>query len=603
MWMATAVLALLALRKEPAPPRARASRGGAAPAIAPYAPVVPAVAAVPVSRAAEAAHVPSRRYLLPVCTGLAVAVFAFSLVRLNTVEAISAQDEGALLYGAHQLLETGSVRVENDLARQYGSPVIGNLYVSYRGEQEGYYRAFPGMVLLDAALISIGGDGFFWTSNALFSMAAVVAAFILTWRLTRSTLAATFAGVLLATSPVFLHWGTSYFNNVPVVAAELAAFACVVGSHVRRRDMILGGFFMGLALFLRTTEVFTALLLVGFIAARERNIRPVLVVAMPIVFMGAGLMCVNMWLYGHAAYQPHVAPTFPGLAGAATEGPSVLERQLMFLVGAKGSLGEADLTALPGNYLFHLRYFLGSSFAFPLLIPVLAAIVVGVARGWRELRPLLAIAFAIVVLTTLLYGNQESNYYGYGENLVRNSFVRYLLLAYAMLAVMAGVALARTMRNVRLGAASTILVPVGTFAAIVGVGAVSVSQANDWDRYGLSRLNLYRDVSRTQQEQLNAVMAPHRAEAPLVLAGFTTGKLIDLDDYPNVIDYSELPQQYREAEMPSLLERALEDRPVFLVGSTATDDQSFVEFLREHGFALEEHKLEYDFVYRVRMEG
>ena len=543
---------------------------------------------------------------------LVVVVFTFTFLKINTVSVISAQDEGSLYYGARSLLETGSVRVVNPLAQEYASNVIGNVFTAYRSPDQYFYRAFPGSIILDAGLMAVGGDGLFWLSNTLFGSLAVLGVFLLTYKLTRSPLPAALAALLLATSPVFVHWGVTHFHNVPVLAFEVFALYFVLGREsLQKGELLAAGACMGAAIFLRSAEVFVAVMLLVIVVWRTRSVSRLAWTAAPIALFGIALVLVNFVLYGDPTFQPHVAPQYLAETGQEP-GPGMFERYALYLLGAERSVGTADLLGLPGNYWFHIQYFVRSSFAFPLLIPILIGLIVGVARGWQEIRGVAAAFVAVLVVTVFFYGNKSDNYFGFDLDLVRTSFIRYLLLVYALLAVIAGVCANRmygwfTSRDhawlrfagIRMGARGQ-LAAVAAFAGLIAAtGAIGVVLSRDEERYGLDRLNLYRRAEIEEQTNIDAFVEPYGPE-PLLLTGVSTRKLIDLAKYPNSVDYSVIARERWSAVLLPLVRRALEDRPVFvLTTTTQQEDRDLLDLLRQGGFGLRAWAIGYDSLFRV----
>lgn len=575
---------------------------GALPRIAPRQATAPAPSLPESSEAARrlgllVAWVAGRPGFLASILCVVISLTTFAFLYETSVPIISAQDEGAMLQGGRSLLSESNVRVRDELNDTYDSNLVGNTFASYRTPSEMYYRSFPGSIVFTAALIGVLGEKAFYLSGPVFGALAVAGAGAVSYSLTRKPIASLVVMAVLGTAPVFVHWSVNYFNNVPVLALQVwAMFFLFAKSPPGKVHLLVSGSLVGVAIYVRSTEMVFAIPFLLLAGMRGKTLTAFPVFIAPLILAGAALLITNMWLYGSAFYQPHLAPLYlsPGTAAASTPESSVFLRYLLFLLGA-GSLDQVSLSELLANYWFHLKYLLSSSFASPLLLPSLLGLGIAAWRDWPGARALSIFCLALVALIVVIYGNQAQNYYGYGQQIVRSSFVRYSLPFYAFAAIGIAPFLGRLLdasdREVRLASGAVAI------AIVLLGGHLSLQASYDESRYGLDRLNRFRLATVAERQMVNQLI-PSTEPAPLLIVGSNTSKVIDTRVFPHSVDIAGLTPEDVRIQLLPLIDKALKDRPVTFIGSGNEQDNKLLDELRQR-YKVQEQKLRPNSVYSL----
>ena len=515
---------------------------------------------------------------------------------------VFAEDEAAILYGAQRFLESGRLDIGNSLNEAYNTNVVGNPFTAYRTAGDFYHRVSPGTVLLFAPFVAFGDEGFYLT-GPLFGALATAAVFFLALRVSGSYAGASAASAAWITAPAFTHWGSNYFNNVPVLSIELWALVFLAGERPTVRRAAAGGALMGLAVFVRPQDALLLPLVFAFVAVRTRALGPIAAYLAPAAAFVALVALTNQLFYGSASFLPAIGPLYlplpgggggaigggvPGVAGGGGSGPalggvSAFERYVLHLLGTQ-TYGDFSLSDKIDSWWYHLKYLAGSSFALPLLLPGIAGMALGIARrDWRAIQ--IAVLLAIFVLFVVgLYGNQEGNYFGYGQNIVRSSFVRYSLPIYALAAVGVACGWAVVQRiatqHGRAGAAQVVLALIVAGGCVVGVRV-----SYDAKYYGFDRSNLYREDGVRHRTFIDRVIETglKEHERVLVLAGPRTSKLVDLSKHPDTIDYDHVPAVYWDRAIAPAIRGAQDDGIPVSMAPLILDqsNQPFIDWLEK----------------------
>ncbi len=492
--------------------------------------------------------------------------FTATYITLNTVPMTSAQDESAIINGAHELATSGSLRVTDSLNDKYRTNIVGALDVTYRTPTDMYHRVFPGTALSYTPFAQLPGDSGYYAYTALFATAAIVALYLLAWKLLRSWWAAALAALLFAVSPAFGHWASTVYNNVPVLSLELGALVLVLWSNPPRGwQLALAGVLMTLAVFMRVTEFIFVPPMLLLVWWRCRS------VARCLPFAATAFACIPLVLVTNAIFFhspfffPHVGSAYlslePSIGPMHSQG--LVERYFLYAIGVSGSSSNFHPTQKVHNLFFHIRYLGSSTFAFPFLALAFLGLVWRVASRRRNAWLLALLVSATVLAILFLYGHQHNNYYGYGLPIARSSFVRYSLPIYALLAIAAGAFFWETSRLLRPNGAAT---RSAVLAMVAVVGMVGIAQSYDWHVYGFNRLNYAREHDRQAWQEMDSYL---QGEQPVMLiVGPNSMKLINSAGYPDTINYSILQQTNWDQSLFPVVKQSLEERRVYLIIST-----------------------------------
>jgi hypothetical protein len=538
----------------------------------------------PKAATVEDASSVSRERVAGLAGAVVLVAFTTTYVALNTVPVVTSPDESAIIHGGHEITQSGTLRITNELNDRYDTNIIGGLHVSYRSPTDFYHKTFPGTAMLYAPFSAMPDDYGFRIYTALFASIAVLALYTVSWRVLRSSAAGLIAAVAFAGSPAFGHWSVTVFNNIPVLAFELTALAVLlVPDDLKRRHLATAGILMAAAGFIRLTEFALVVPMLGLIVWRTRSIREALPFAGAIVCGVVAVLVANQVVSGDAFFYPQIGTPFLSsgaeTSGGSSGGQSWFERYFLYVIGTQGSVSNFDFIDKIDNVLFHVRYLSSSIFAFPLLALGMTGVVWMVAARRRHALPVAIGVVTVAAYIILLYGQQEHNYFGYGQASTRSSFVRYSLPIYALLSI--GVAAVFVEATRYLALRRTAVVPMCLFGTAI-VGLIGIALSYDFDVYGFNRLNRARERDGLAWERFEEVLS--QSEGPLLFAGVNSMKLIDGQDYPNVVNYSAVPSGRL---WPLVTAALVDDRDTFLLTSKSQQESQHMALAFAYLYRME----------------
>jgi hypothetical protein len=510
-----------------------------------------------------------------IAAGILLAVFVATYLAINTVPIVTSQDESAIVNGAYNLTAEHSLRSTSPLNDRYHTNIFGALHVIYQTPTKMYYRVFPGSAVLYAPFSRLPGTSDYSTFAVFFGTVTVMALYVSTWKLLASWLGALFAGLLLATSPAYGHWAVTVFNNVPVLALELCSLAVILwASRDRPWQFAIAGAIAAVAVFARWTEVVYVLPLAALAWWRAPGWRA------PVAFLGASLLgplliaFTNELFYGDVFFSAYggskhlVLPgTFP-VSGQGIAPPVGIQSYVLNSFGAPGSTSLIDEAK---NMVFHFRYLASSTFAFPFVAIAFIALAWRIAAGRRYGWLLAAVAAVATAIIVFVYGRLSHNYYGYGQPIVRSSFIRYALLFYAIASIAAAAFFLDAMRALQ-GRRFAMALPVALLGIVVTIG---IAQSYDAKVYGFNRLNDYRSSDENTWNEIKTFL-DSRPTKPVIVGGPSAEKLIDTDYEHYAINIDTLPLLYRDFVLFPVLQRADQERDVYVITSPGNpDDKAF----------------------------
>src|SRR4029077_7432244 len=131
--------------------------------------------------------------------------------------------------------------------------------------------------------------------------------------------------------------------------------------------------------------------------------------------------------------------------------------------------------------------------------------------GKRDIWLLVGAIFTVTLAVLAVYG-KKSDYYGFGQPIVRSSFVRYSLPIYALLSVAAGAFFLDAARVFRVGVIARML-PAALIAIVVTVG---VAHSYDSNVYGFNQLNSLRQEDQAAWNRIEPFLEESHV-TPLVI--------------------------------------------------------------------------------------
>ena len=507
----------------------------------------------------------ARTRLLAAGGGAILLLFTMTLVVANTVPLITSEDESAIINGGYQVAHEGSLRIDNGLNDTYDTNIIGGLHAVNKTATDRYYGAFPGSALLYAPFSYLPSDTAYRLHTALFAAIIPIALYILARKILRSWLAAFIATLIFVASPAFAHWSVTVFNNVPVLAMELSALTfIVVPERLESRHVGFAGALMGLALFVRVTELMFVLPMLALVIWRTRAWKDCLPLLGGVAAGGLLVLMTNWIFFRDPFFFPQVGTPYISLhtaPAAQHSSQSLLERYFLFAIGTRGSASNFSASDKISNVWFHVRYLGSSTFAFPFLPVAFAGVALLVAAGRRNGWLLLIGIMFMATLVIAVYGQQHNNYFGFGLPIARSSFVRYSLPIYALLAIAAGGFFLELGRILSTRGTATVVLFVGL---VLVLGCVSIGQSYDREVYGFNRLNAARDRDRTAWHDVDAVIQKQQGPA-LLIVDRNSMKMVPNNRYPDTINYSQIPDTIWQADLYPVISAAMKDRKVYLL--------------------------------------
>jgi hypothetical protein len=268
----------------------------------------------------------------------------------------------------------------------------------------------------------------------LMAMLALIVFALLAWELTRSRIAVWMAGILFVSTTSF--WSSSSWIYAPDTSAVcvvlLAVYAFVRASRepLRRWD-VLGGLACAAAFGFRyDNAVIVSVLWFAFLVADLRAWKRHLIVPAVAAFGSIPFLAFNAWLYG----SPHT--TGYGLAYKLIDQTANIK--------GRGLLGVSTSIFTRQFDIYLLR---------PEILALLVAGAAGVfvmLRGQRD-RAISALGWGTIAITLMLIGYAGTrNLTGANSFTVSSSFLRYLLPAFALLAIFAGAAIANRAKVIQI---------------------------------------------------------------------------------------------------------------------------------------------------------
>lgn len=343
-----------------------------------------------------------------------IALFSFSFLLYYTDPLLSTEDEVAYFYSAKLWSEGKSQNIYSSMNQEFGNVFLPS-FAAFKGTDEIYLKVFSTQVIFYGIFFPV----FFYISPFMGTI-SVLSIYLIIKEITHSKVLAAIGCLHLLSTPAFLKWSVSHFPNIPFVAFALLSLLFIL-----YRRHILAGIFFALSFMIRPPDAFLLFLPYciflwlnreNFSNKRDKMFLSVL--SSFSISLGLFLM-FNYYLYGDFFFIPYLYEKV--------------------LPGSEIAIGSPIRRALPYVYnfnmyafLFHIKFFFMGTFASgPFLFFSLAGIVLILRR--RKEFPLF-FYFSFIILISF-YGRAWYNYYGFGQENLHCSFVRYMLPVYSLLPI------------------------------------------------------------------------------------------------------------------------------------------------------------------------
>lgn len=463
------------------------------------------------------------------------------------------------LYPAELLSSGQGINIYNPVNedyKTYGFAPYGN----YRTPTELYTNTFPGEISFYALVISIFGYNSFFLVSGFFGGICVASTFFLVKGYTDSRKWGLFGAFILLSMPVFAKWSVDNFSNIIMVTFFLLATCSVFLIRSDRRFFVTG-LLLSIAVFIRPDAIILAipfLILFYFEKSEKMSYVKFLV---PLLFVIAILYPVmDYLLYNDALFLGgQCGVTWPLINSGYPNGVRV---PWIFNMGfSLDSIGTSTL------------YFLGSSFAFPLLVP---SIVGSYTMGPKyRTYPLFVVSVAVCLI--LFYGRDTSTY-GFFQMDLHSSFLRYMLPLYVILPIGVIGLLLWVKNHLRKW------VHLVAIAIVIVLIVASFSIAILFQPYGLIDLNHKEEIIlEGKADVLNATGVDD------IFISDIYGRKLLFPERQNIFYLPRVPSDIRESETDQIIIQSLDlNISVYLVLSI--HDQGSLQMLE---YLQEKYNLEY----------
>ncbi len=284
-------------------------------------------------------------------------------------------------------------------------------------------RQPPGFILLAAIVKAVTPGQFFLVLNPILGVVCVLLIYGIGRYFLGSDQSAFYAALLLASTPVFIHWTQMFYVDIANLVAFLLSIWCLLKSLDSPRVVFLAGFglSLGAMIWIRQTSVIL-LVPIAILLFCNRNrfrLESLRLPAVCFALMIALLMIYNTQVYGSPFQTGYTMSHLPTDTGTIIS-----------------DLGETFDIATPSfNFLWsRLKWLLPAlTLAFPPLILALIGVTVGLK--YPEKRDISLLIWILLVILVLFFGGRGSYGIARAELTLQSDILRYLLPFIALLSI------------------------------------------------------------------------------------------------------------------------------------------------------------------------
>ena len=363
-------------------------------------------------------RVPEKRLALLALMGFVL----YALPYLISTKTIVTDELGLDLFST-LVAESGQTAYvpEGDII--FGFPGFVPKQVVYGASGQAVPKQPPGFILLAALIKIITPDGFHVFLNPLLAALCILLFYDIARNIMDSSKAAFYAALLLATTPVFVHWSHMFFADMANLLAFLLALSCLQAG-LKRPDtvrIVLLGFALGAMIWIRQTSFILLLPMCLYALTTRGRINPRFYV------VPAGILVISITLL--LRYNNNVYGN-PFMTGYGVEDYMTSDRTL--IEGISNTLKLAFQSQ--GLYLQRMQSFLPS---FSLAFPPLVLALIGTYCALRSAEKRGFALFMICLFTVLFLLFAGRNTYGTikYDMALQSSFLRYMLPIIALLPI------------------------------------------------------------------------------------------------------------------------------------------------------------------------
>lgn len=362
----------------------------------------------------------SRRKSIFFLSVICFALYAFPYLLSSK---IIVNDELGLNHFSSLAADNGTLKYVPEGDRIFGFPGFIPRQTAYTASGEAIPKQPPGFILLAAIAKAFTPGQFFLVLNPILGMVCVLLIYGIGRHFLGSDQSAFYAALLLASTPVFIHWTQMFYMDIANLTAFLLSIWCLLQSLETRRAVFLGGFglSLGAMIWIRQSSVLL-LIPIAMVLFLNRNRFRLELCRLPAVCFGLAvvlLMVYNTQIYGSPFKTGYSMGRLPAASG--TIFPALFE--------------NFQLATLSFELLWsRLQWLLPS---FTLAFPPLILAFVGMTYGLKsqEKRNISILLWLTLLILFIFFANRATYGVARAELTLQSSFLRYLLPFFALLSI------------------------------------------------------------------------------------------------------------------------------------------------------------------------
>jgi hypothetical protein len=407
-------------------------------------------------------------------------------------------------------------------------------------------------------------NNFLLYTSYLFAILNSILIYIIVRNLTSKEYPGILAMMIFVLSPSFLKWSIGSLNIVPALFFFLTLvyfLFCYKGIY----KFLLVGLAFCILLTIRPTEILFIIPIIIVMYLKKANKKDYKLFLFPILlfilttFLGNELFFHNLF-------------NFPQLYGGNY--PCLENKIVDNFITRLISYFEFS----PRAIYFHINFSLfKSSFAFPLFWPSLIFSLLLYKRN-REFVIYLWLILAVLIIT---YGRGIENYYGFGQENLQSSFIRYLFYFFGLLSIAFGFYIEEFLSKIKKYQKEIFII------FIVMLLVLSILYTYNYSLNGIRDYN----KKRTYQKDTQIKLYNNLDSKDIVITDIYTSKLIRIDSDIPQIQFDE-PLAYYDYnksinEFNSVLSRIVEDnKSVKFLGQRKYNNTEDLIFYLQNNYDL-----------------
>src|SRR3989344_1624459 len=483
------------------------------------------------------------------------------IIRYTTVS-----DEDVLYYGAKSIISNNTLSYESLQNKKYDTCLITSYVYSMDSNKNLYYSTHPTTLIFYSYFLSLFGESSFFNLTLFFTSLIILFFFLISLRISNSYTASFFSTLAMLLYPVFFKLNIGYYDIIPTVLFLLVSFFYLLRKELSKTDLILSCLFFILAVSIRISEL---ILLPGFlllIFLRTKKFKVVIAWSVGVILFLATYFLFNYHFFGNLLYVAETQVTFyPCYQIGSLVSSPLIETLRYFYVGDQRFTFLIEHLAF--LFTFLIKYYTFSVFS-----------IIGIFYCFSDNKKEHHILFfiSVLILTIFLYGHGNA-YYGYLENNLQNSFLRYTLFTSLLLLSYSSVF---TFKILKSGATKKKIILIFLLVSIL---LLSIPTTLHFNKNGIIEYNQNRIDTIRARELVKSYQNPN--------SFFITTAVTDKTVYPDFQNIISIEKYYTNAQVPktvlhndlsSLITKLFNERKiVYYISHNSFEITDSEEYLRE----------------------